>query len=150
MPISTNSYLAGKETHLTPKGDTMKQYPRTVYKTKENILKVHSEKEEYEAGLKGYENHWMDKVNQAQKGTEKEILRAAPIDPEKAEEDRQAEIAKAQADKQAELDDKQAELDRVAKELDIRAQEIKKAQDEIDKLKKGLEKKKKVTKKKGE
>jgi len=56
----------------------MRQYPRSVRipGKRDSAIKVHNEKEEYEAGLKGYESHWNPEINEKRKGTDKEILRA--------------------------------------------------------------------------
>jgi len=56
----------------------MKQYPRYLYKSKEETVKVNNAIEEYEAGLEGFQSHWMERVNEAQKGTEKEVIRTNP------------------------------------------------------------------------
>lgn len=53
----------------------MRQYPRRVYKTINDSIKVFDEKEEIEASGKGYESHWLPRIVEKQKGTDREILR---------------------------------------------------------------------------
>ena len=56
----------------------MREYPRMVYKSKENYFSVKDAEEEFEAGLNGYNSHWMSEVNEVRKGTAEEILRVNP------------------------------------------------------------------------
>lgn len=63
----------------------MKQYPRIVYKTKEDTLRVEDADQEVNAANDGYESHWDSDINEAQKGTDKEILRGEPVEAVEAE-----------------------------------------------------------------
>jgi len=57
----------------------MRSYPRSLTKAGGKRIRVNNPTEEYEAGLEGYESHRNPKINEKQKGTDKEVLRERPI-----------------------------------------------------------------------
>ena len=52
---------------------------------REKSIKVNNPYEELQAGIKGYQSHWDDKINEARKGTDKEVLKEAMYVPKKKE-----------------------------------------------------------------
>lgn len=61
----------------------MRSYPRLVFKSKDEILKVWNEEEEIKASNDGYNSHWDPKFIELREGTDRGILRG---DNEKKEE----------------------------------------------------------------
>jgi len=58
----------------------MREYPRRVYKSKEDSKKVNDEVEEVLASQEGYESHWNPTINELRKNTDREILRKVSIE----------------------------------------------------------------------
>ena len=53
----------------------MREYPRAVYKSREESKRVYNEQEELQAGLEGWNSHWNPEINERNRGTDEEILR---------------------------------------------------------------------------
>lgn len=54
----------------------MREYPRTVYRGKDDYKRVYNETEEIQAGDEGYESHFDVECIKEQKGTDRAILKA--------------------------------------------------------------------------
>lgn len=52
-----------------------RSYPRRLFKGKDDVVLVHSEVEEVERSLQGYESHWNPEIIERRKGTDREVLR---------------------------------------------------------------------------
>jgi hypothetical protein len=64
----------------------MREYPRMVYKSREDYKKVGDEREELQAGLEGWNSRWLPEINEKRKGTDEEILRYIQHAPEPIKE----------------------------------------------------------------